>query len=335
MVAAPAGTRGKRWCFTAYTAEAPQLPEQAPIKYFIYQQEKCPETNRLHWQGFMILDRQMTIGGIKKLMKDNTVHLEITKGTNDEASNYCKKDDTCNDPATRKSYGELPPSPKDGLKGNMWDKIKLDLENTDMTFNEIVQNNIQLAGMHYNNIQRLYAAYRRDRTPKEFTAIAIIGPGGIGKSYYAEKAFGMENCYTKDPSTKWWDGYDGEKVIIINEFYGQWLLSQFLEYCDIRPIAVETKGGTLKIRPRIICFTSHKHPDTWYKKTNPYDAEYEPMLATGFKRRLPDTNIMHCQTKEDIIPWNTWSHTLVSITPVTEEEEDNADEQAAEPKKFW
>ena len=44
------------------------------------------------------------------------------------------------------------------------------------------------------------------------------GETGVGKSKWAFDKFGGE-AYWKPPNSKWWDGYEGQSVAIIDEFY--------------------------------------------------------------------------------------------------------------------
>ena len=73
---------------------------------------------------------------------------------------------------------------------------------------------------HASGIQKLKftLAPKRDWA---MTLIFIIGPTGSGKTYRAMQ-WCKDNGYTpywKD-GTKWWDRYEGEEVVIWDEFYG-------------------------------------------------------------------------------------------------------------------
>ena len=58
---------------------------------------------------------------------------------------------------------------------------------------------------------------------------------------------------------KWWDGYDGEDVIVLDDFapeHGKYL-GYFLKiWADHYVFNAEVKGGMLKIRPKHIIITS-------------------------------------------------------------------------------
>lgn len=77
--------------------------------------------------------------------------------------------------------------------------------------------------------------------------------------------------------TGWWDGYEGQQVVIIDEFYG-WLGYDFiLRLTDRYPLLVETKGGTVQFVSRVVIFTSNSHPRDWYPNIRdraPFDRRF-------------------------------------------------------------
>lgn len=84
----------RNWCFTAYKKPTEEICEQDTLQYICMQTETCPKTDREHYQGYMELSKQMRLSEVKKLMNDNTIHLEPRWGTQDQAVNYCKKLET-------------------------------------------------------------------------------------------------------------------------------------------------------------------------------------------------------------------------------------------------
>lgn len=94
-------------CFTIFEPSwAHELLYDPAIKCAAVQKEKCPDTGREHFQGFIQLVKPMRYAGIKKLLQCDSAHLEATKGTPQQAWDYCTKEDTRIDgPWT---YGERP-----------------------------------------------------------------------------------------------------------------------------------------------------------------------------------------------------------------------------------
>lgn len=84
--------RYRNYCFTAFIE--PNIINKDDIQYYIYQTEKCPSTNKIHYQGYIEFKKLMSYKMIKELFNDSTIHLEPRKGTQEQAINYCKKCDT-------------------------------------------------------------------------------------------------------------------------------------------------------------------------------------------------------------------------------------------------
>lgn len=91
----------------------------------------------------------------------------------------------------------------------------------------------------------------------------IWGDSGAGKSRAARDE--NPDHYVK-PLNKWWDGYQGESTVILDDVGKEHkFLSYFLKiWGDHYPFTGEVKGTTTKIRPAKIVVTSNYHPrDIW------------------------------------------------------------------------
>lgn len=64
------------------------------ITYLAFQKETCPETKRIHIQGYCELSRSIPLKTIKNMFKDKGMHIEIRKGTQAEAIAYVSKEKT-------------------------------------------------------------------------------------------------------------------------------------------------------------------------------------------------------------------------------------------------
>lgn len=62
----------------------------------------------------------------------------------------------------------------------------------------------------------------------------------------------------------WWDGYNGQKHIIMDEFRAQLPMTYILRLMDRYPMRVQFKGGSCQFVADFLYFTSSKHPREWY-----------------------------------------------------------------------
>lgn len=81
------------WVFTLFDSEPPEFdPEHC--RYLCYQQERCPTTNRLHWQSFVQFKRSRTLAFVQRTCGRGTkCHAEPARSDVD-AREYCRKTDT-------------------------------------------------------------------------------------------------------------------------------------------------------------------------------------------------------------------------------------------------
>ena len=61
------------------------------IDYGIFQLERGGLDGRLHYQGYIEISTKTSMGKVKKLFDINFIHLEIRRGTQQQARDYCQK----------------------------------------------------------------------------------------------------------------------------------------------------------------------------------------------------------------------------------------------------
>lgn len=92
----------------------------------------------------------------------------------------------------------------------------------------------------------------------------IWGPPGCGKTLFVEQKY--PGLYVKD-KTKWWQGYVGQEVVLIDEL-NKPLLSydMLLELGNKTPLRVETKGGYRQFLARLVVIVSNVCPSLVYQE---------------------------------------------------------------------
>ena len=81
----------------------------------------------------------------------------------------------------------------------------------------------------------------------------------------------------KTESTKWWDGYENQPVVICDEPKATYGWGHLLQLLDRYPCTVETKGGSSAFQAKLLIFVANFNPEEIFGHT--------PNFA-ALKRRL-------------------------------------------------
>lgn len=179
----------------------------------------------------------------------DSIHIEPAKGTGLQNITYCSKDGTFVEGGTR---------PKGQGKRTDLDNV-CDLVNEGKTLMEIANEYPSQIVKHSGGIQKLINL----KNPRRFFKTEVVwlyGPTGTGKSRYAWTA--APEAYMKSSSHKWWDGYIGQDVVIVDDFRPSSALpfSFILNLFDRYPLSVEIKGCMVEFISKKIFVTSPFSP---------------------------------------------------------------------------
>lgn len=244
----------------------PFLP---PRCAWIKGQLERPTDGYLHWQIVVALSKKGSLAVIQAIFGER-LHAEITR--TDAANDYVWKDDTAVI-GTRFELGARAfkrNDPKD------WDAIWDSAVNGDLSSIPA-----QVRVQSYCSLRTICADYANP-FGMERTCFVFWGLTGTGKSREAWRLAGMD-AFTKDPNTKFWCGYRGQKHVVCDEFRGRIDISHLLRWLDRYPVIVEIKGSARPLLATTIWLTSNVDPRLWYP-----DADAE--CVNALIRRL---NITH------------------------------------------
>lgn len=110
------------------------------------------------------------------------------------------------------------------------------------------------------------------------------GPSGTGKS---RKAFDENpDAYVLakpcSDGKLWWDHYEGQTTVIIDEFYGWIKYDLLLRILDYHPLMIPIKGGYLNLAATKFVFTSNTPWQEWYH------LDTMPLRGQALKRRIEE-----------------------------------------------
>lgn len=136
------------------------LVESDSCKYIIFQQERCPETGRIHLQGFIALKSAMRMTGVKKLLDPvkgatSPIHLEGARGTAEQSKAYCSKEESRVEGTQPYEAGEIPAA---GKKKD-YSQVLADLRDSPSVA-EFAEQHPDIAIKHFSNVSALHAAMK-------------------------------------------------------------------------------------------------------------------------------------------------------------------------------
>lgn len=256
----------RHFCFTDYQ-ESSFIQYQSAIdgiNYHICQIEKCPETGRLHVQGYLQTVKPMRLRGVQTLLS-SPVHLAKPFGSLEQNRIYCTEENT-------KRKGFLP------RVAGPWEigTPRTQGQRTDL---EEVRDMILEGGSLRETLMTAPAVLARAprfvetcltlrKPPHRETKVTIFyGPPGAGKT---------RRAYELDPDLfspaqyvpEWWDGYDGELTVLLDDYdpaHG-YPTERLLRLLDRYPTRVPIKGGFRPFMATHIIITTNHDPRTWYSE---------------------------------------------------------------------
>lgn len=243
-----------KWVFTInnYTDETTAKLETAAsfMRYLVYGKEIAPSTGTPHLQGFLYLRKKTRLNAVKNLIQCETAHLEIAKGSAEQAADYCKKD---------KNFKEFGICPKEGSTTT---QEKWENAYTAAKENRLDDIPRDLYIRYMRTFETIALRYREDVCSLDtFDFHWYHGDTGTGKSVTARNTY--PNHYLKGLN-KWWDGYRTGQAVIIEEWHPmekglEDAMGHYLkQWCDHHPFPAEVKHGFIgKIRPESIVITSN------------------------------------------------------------------------------
>jgi len=240
--------RSRSYCFTVnnYSSEEYDSILNTDCKYIIIGKE-VGENLTPHLQGFVYLHQQTTISALKKREGWARAHLEATKGSIDQNIAYCSKE------GSFESKGTKPMTPQE--KGEE-EKQRYHTTRLLAMEGKLDEIDSDIFIRHYNALK----AIKKDNMVKPADldgtcGIWIYGASGVGKSRKARADY--PEAYDK-LCNKWWDGYQDQENVIIDDFDpNHACLGHFLKrWADRYSFVAEVKGGAMNIRPKWIVVTS-------------------------------------------------------------------------------
>ena len=258
------------YMITPYTEEyRPPKWDEREMWYLGYQREICPTTGLHHWQGFVQYIERKTIKQSQYLLCCGKCNHQSRRGTPQRAAEYCSKEESRVPGSIPSKFGFLQPRIK-GVNANSiyYNHLKREGHSDTSLLNElkvadiVSRKRVSPKGPSYDGLRLTYV---------------VTGVTGVGKSYLmaciARRI--ADRCgwkvYLKNDQ-EWWQHYNSEEVVIMNEFDGKYPFNDFKLLADPGSFECMCKGGSYYSNVRILLITSNNPIDTWYPNEKMRDA---------------------------------------------------------------
>ena len=269
------------------------------VEYFCFKYEKGEKTGLLHLQGFMRYNKPLDMKTVHKIYP--TIHLDPSYGTNNECRDYCMKDATSIEGYDFYEFGNFV---EEAQRTDMR-KLAKDIKEG-KSYDEMFDDYTWLMIQSGDKIMKAMQKHKQERfknVVRQLHITYIYGKEGAGKTTYPERVLGYEpmqiGIVGEYNTTGMFDEYDGQDIIVFDEFDSQIDLTKMNKYLDGRPCSLHGRQYN-----RVACYTkvfimsNYPLADLYKKARN--EQGKEPSYK-GFVRRIneiiymPDFNTYEWQ----------------------------------------
>ena len=218
--------------------------------------DEIGEKGTYHIHTYLTRPSAIRFSTIKKLFPE--AHLEMAKGTSQQNRDYIRKEGKwekdkkkeTNLPETFEEMGECPIE-RQGARtdlADLYDMIKCGMYNLDILEEQ----------PHYmlnlDKIERARQIVREGQYKNTFRKLEvtyIFGKSGAGKTRGVMEMYGYDKVYrVTDYDKHPWDGYDGQDVVVFEEFRSSFKVQEMLNYLDGYPLQLPCRYNN-----KTACFT--------------------------------------------------------------------------------
>lgn len=220
--------------------------DEYPIKYMIAGFE-VGEEGTPHIQGYVQYVNPRSFQSVSRSLP--RANLRVADGDAHSNFIYCSKD---------KEYYEVGKCPPKAGHRTDLDAVRETLDNG--TIEDFADQHFG-AFLRYGRMAKEYKFMKMKHRTEPPKVTWVYGPTGSGKTSFA--CSDTKSFYIKD-GTQWWDGYEQQETIVIDDFDGEWPFRDLLRLLDRYPYQGQIKGGYVKINSKNIIITCDRSPAEVY-----------------------------------------------------------------------
>ena len=265
------------------------------VGYVVTQLEEAPSTGQLHYQGYLEVNKKITLVGLKRNIAagllvhqfdPDRIHLEAARGSQKQVFMKCIPAHSQNREYCTKAEGRqagpwqagkaMSPGRRTDLEALASSVIEKGLTTT-------IEENPADYIKYSHGLQALNQAVSRkrarERLNRECEVVLLIGRAGAGKTRYVFDKEGPD-LYDQEPGSTWFDGYDGQEAVLLDDFAGAasgWRLDYLLRFLDRYRLRLPVKGNFTYLEAKRVYVTTNIHPFNWFGWKNRWE-QYSALM---------------------------------------------------------
>lgn len=274
------------------------LSTQLGGAYCCGQFEITPTTGRLHYQGYI---RTRDPKSFRQCMAAANIAARVNgswrkaNGNDQQNRAYCSKPES----SVAGTFAECGTPAEPGRRTDLEALAASIREGTSLT--DLAASNPTEFIRHYRGLQEFSAVVNckpRDAS-QPVTVYWWFGPTGSGKSKRAFEQFPA--AYVKMTGNKWWDGYMGQKEVLIDDHRpADFAFSYLLKMLDRYPMMIERKGSSCHLSGTTFVITTTSRPEIlWNGKTDELLNQLIRRITFIEEFKADGTTIVHKQPGMD------------------------------------
>lgn len=232
---------------------------------FVMAQFERGEQGTAHIQAYVQFDKQKRFSSVLESFRSRlnvSPHLDACRGSAEQCIAYVSKEET----RVLGPWQEGVPNLNLGIQGRRSDlDDAVDLIKNHESLRVVAREYPKQYLIYGKGMRALKHMLDEPQLQRCVIVSLLYGKTGTGKTHMAINDYGGPTDFYKKNNTEWWDGYEGEKKVILDEFDGSSMtITELLCVLDKWPHRINVKNGWADLNAEIIVICTNIHPKFWY-----------------------------------------------------------------------
>lgn len=252
------------------------------MSYLLVGREVAPTTGTCHWQGYVETSTRVARSSVVAMLGcDKAPHVEIAKGSAEQNRVYCCKDE---------EYIEWGEPMKQGQRSDL-QAVCDAIRGGTATVGQMMDDDPYIYHQYGRTLQAVEDRHRSKLRRTEAPNVRWYwGTPGAGKSRLADEEAGVDAYVLAIEDKGWWDDYNGEENVLIDDFRpSDMKFNTLLRILDRTRFKVPRRGRCpTPLLAKNIWVTSSQNPTYMYTGVGEDIQQLLRRITTLREFRLPD-----------------------------------------------